>query len=78
MSLYNCPKCNEKAFTWWINEEVSPLTNWSCGECRYVAREDETLERVCSACREKAELQLEDDAKTYWWCCRCNSIKEEI
>lgn len=75
MATQICPNCREDDFTWCI-DEGEPLTRWSCGNCGYVAYEDETLERECSTCGVKTESRLQDDVKTYWWCCRCNSIKE--
>ena len=78
MSTQICPNCQEDAFTWCLDEEVSPLTMWGCFKCRYIAYEDETLERECSVCGIKTESRLQDDVKTYWWFCRCNTVKEEI
>ncbi len=63
----------QKSFTWSIDEEVSPLTFWGCIECHYGAYEDESLERKCEKCGEKALVNLKDEAHAYWWCFNCQS-----
>ncbi len=40
MALQICPKCKEKAFIWFINEKTN-ITNWSCFNCDYEAKENE-------------------------------------
>ncbi|MDA3613808.1 hypothetical protein [Polluticaenibacter yanchengensis] len=71
MATHICPNCKEDSFTWSIDEEESSLTKWGCYNCYYIAWEDETLERVCSNCGKKAEFNLKDDTKEYWWCWNC-------
>jgi hypothetical protein len=46
MALQICPKCKELSFTWFIDEEQPPLTQWNC-QCGYYALEDESKERDC-------------------------------
>ena len=74
MATQICPHCKEDSFTWSIDEEESPLTKWGCYSCGYIAFEDESLERLCSACHKKTESKLEDNLKKYWWCSNCNRI----
>lgn len=73
MATQICPNCKADAFTWSIDEE-SGLTMWGCHECGYIAWEDETLERVCSNCGGKSEMNLKDGTKEFWWCCSCNRV----
>ena len=73
MSLQICPKCHQKLFTWFIDEEVSPFTIWGCS-CGYMAFEDEAFERKCSNCGRNTESKLKDEEKEYWWCASCNRI----
>jgi hypothetical protein len=49
MALQICPKCKELSFTWFIDEEITPLTQWTC-ECGYYALEDETKIQNCPNC----------------------------
>lgn len=76
MALQQCPKCSSESFTWFIDDEISDLTNWSCGQCGYFAQEDEKNERVCHRCNAKTESLLSDQDDTYYWCSKCNSIRE--
>lgn len=71
MGLITCPSCRDQAFTWSYDEENTPATTWSCSGCRYIAREDESFERVCVTCGTKNEIRLEDDIKIYWYCHLC-------
>ena len=57
-----------------MDEDESPMTVWGCWNCKYIAYEDESFERVCNACQTKTEMRLEDEQKKYWWCCRCNRV----
>jgi len=74
LSEQACPKCMEQAFTWSIDEEVSPLTVWFCSLCKYKAFADESDERNCLKCKMKSESKLKDDNNEFWWCCSCNTI----
>ncbi len=70
MALQICPKCKEKAFTWFINEKTN-ITNWSCFNCDYEAKEND--ECVCENCEKKTKTKLKDKEKEYWWCSNCNT-----
>ena len=74
MAEVNCPNCKENYFTWYIDEEESPLTVWYCRNCEYIAYEDEATERECSDCHAKTESELKDNVKKYWWCSTCDRI----
>ena len=79
MATQICPNCNSDSFTWSIDEEESPLTNWGCFTCGYQAYEDESEESVCTQYKSKSLLRLKDDVRVYWWCCNCNisvAVKE--
>ena len=71
MSLQICPKCKEKHFSWSIDKEVSEMTLWYCGCCKYSAKEDEAQETFCPKCGEKSYMLLQDDSETYRYCHRC-------
>jgi RNA polymerase subunit RPABC4/transcription elongation factor Spt4 len=73
MSTQICPVCREDSFTWYPDEEKSPLTVWACYNCEYTAYEDETLEGTCLVCNKKSEMLLKDEELEYWWCATCNT-----
>jgi hypothetical protein len=73
MALQHCPKCGVKAFTWLIDEDVSPLTQWHCTTCSYAAEEDESLGRVCGACG-RSEVCLRDGDRHYRFCFGCGKV----
>ena len=74
MTLQLCPKCGHRRFSWWIDEDVSPLTQWRCGHCRYSAEEDESRESTCPACgAERSRMLLADPNGRYWFCLSCQS-----
>jgi hypothetical protein len=76
MALQICPKCKKLAFTWFIDEEQTPLTQWNC-ECGYYALEDEGKTRDCPACHvKKAYSYMSDDEGKYWWCYHCGKIEK--
>lgn len=70
MSAQRCPKCGVDAFTWSIDEEISPLTIWHCSVCLYRAEEDESLEHACEECGD-GQICLRDDAHEYRFCLGC-------
>jgi hypothetical protein len=69
-----CPKCKQEAFNWTYDEDHTPHTFWKCGNCKYEAYEDESMERPCKDCGSKTESRLEDEQIKYWWCSRCNKV----
>jgi len=73
MALQICPKCKERAFTWFINEKAN-ITNWSCFSCDYEAKENEADECTCEHCGKKTQTRLKDKETEYWWCSGCNKI----
>lgn len=72
MATQICPICKADSFTWYTNEEESPLIQWMCDKCDYRAYEEESTIRECSTCKKKTESLLVDNAKKYWWCSFCN------
>jgi hypothetical protein len=75
MALQICPKCKELSFTWYIDEEQSPLTQWNC-KCGYLAFEDETKIRDCPVCKnKKSDSYMIDTTGKYWWCYRCGKFE---
>ncbi|MHC6202465.1 hypothetical protein ACYULU_04635 [Breznakiellaceae bacterium SP9] len=68
MSLQICPKCKRYSFTWFIDEEETPLTQWLCNACGYIAFEDETMESACPHCGKKTQSRLLDASGQYSWC----------
>jgi hypothetical protein len=75
MSLQPCPNCGRRAFTWSLDDEVSPLTQWHGSLCRYRAEEDESRESGCQACgAQRSRLRLSDRNGTYWFCLSCQSL----
>ena len=74
MSAQDCPNCRRRGFTWWVDEEASRLTQWSCGLCGYAAEEDESLASTCPECRsDGVHVRLSDPQGQYWFCLRCLS-----
>lgn len=76
MSLQICPLCRERAFTWHIDEDLSPLTQWHCSLCDYRAEEDESQESECDCCGgERSCVSLSDGLRAYWFCFACHSLR---
>jgi hypothetical protein len=76
MALQICPKCKKLDFTWFIDDEESPLTQWGCGECAYHAFEDESKLRDCTVCGDKdSDSYMIEDENKYWWCSSCGRIE---
>lgn len=62
--LHPCPNCKKEGFTWSIDEEASPLTEWRCWKCGYQEWEDEGLKWPYEKLIEKWEsLRQEHDNK---------------
>jgi hypothetical protein len=77
MALQICPKCRELSFTWYIDAEQSPLTQWGC-QCGYHAFEDESKIQDCPVCGCKKNYSYMIDNKgKYWWCSHCGKIAVE-
>lgn len=75
MALQICPKCKGRSFTWFMNGK-SALTYWSCFECDYEARENESDESVCVSCGKETKIKLKDKEKEYEWCSNCNETTD--
>jgi len=78
MALQICPKCKELSFTWHIDEDQTPLTQWACrnSQCGYHVLEDEGKLRDCPICRAKeAYSYIIDGENTFWWCFRCGKTE---
>lgn len=75
MAQQICPSCHVKAFTWYLDEEETPLTQWICDSCKFHALEDETDECVCDKCGVKTKSKLQTKEKGFWWCSSCNEIE---
>lgn len=72
MSAQICPRCQVRHFIWWIDEELSPFTQWVCGNCHYTAEENEKRIADCSHCAANASLSLmNDDTGPKRWCSAC-------
>jgi len=77
MSLQLCPQCHQKSITWSIDEERSPLTQWWCNQCHYLAMEDENKMSLCTHCgRDKASLFLTDSTGHHRWCPQCQHFEQ--
>jgi transcription elongation factor Elf1 len=75
MALQYCPKCKKLSFTWCLDEEQTPLTQWHC-YCGYYALENESKQRDCPVCdTEKAYSYMIDAKNKYWWCHKCGKIE---
>jgi hypothetical protein len=73
MTAVPCPRCGETGLTWFIDERKSPLTQWSCALCKYLALEDESKETACPHCAAGA-IELQDERGSYRYCIVCRSI----
>lgn len=73
MAIQICPKCENKSFTWVVDEKD---TVWYCSSCNYSAIENESLERICAMCNSKTEIRLTDSEQEFWWCNNCNAINK--
>ncbi|ESP90937.1 hypothetical protein N483_20335 [Pseudoalteromonas luteoviolacea NCIMB 1944] len=71
MSEHYCPNCEEKSFTWSIDEEVSLNTVWNCSLCGFQAEENESLESVCESCGTKNNIHLKSSAHNFCYCTHC-------
>ena len=76
MATQICPNCKEDAFTWFMDEDISPLMIWSCTSCNYNALEDDSKERLCHSCNHKTESLFKDNEKEFWWCSSCHQISK--
>ena len=74
MSSQICPRCDQKGFTWYIDEEDSPLTQWHCALCGYSAQEDESHISDCSSCgTANFRSLLTDPNGAYHYCFDCHT-----
>ena len=74
MAAHLCPNCGHCRMFWSIDEEVTPLTQWHCGQCGYSALEDESKMSTCPTCgTEKSYLLLSDPNRTFWFCLTCQA-----
>ena len=72
MSLQICPKCGVMAITWFLDEDVSPFTLWTCSSCGYTIEEDEKRKYDCLRCASaKGCLLVKDKEGFYRWCSAC-------
>jgi len=74
MTAHACPRCRETGFTWYLRDEKSPLTQWSCARCKYSAQEDESKETTCRDCGAASASELRDERGTYYYCFTCGSL----
>ena len=72
MSVQICPHCGAKAITWSLDTDASPLTQWRCNGCNYLAQEDEAQQADCPRCATaKSYLLIKDVAGFHRWCYAC-------
>jgi len=76
MTEQYCPNCKEKCFTWGIDEEESPLTQWHCSNCKYYAWEDESKESNCGKCGTKNSMLLKSGSSYFYFCTNCQNKSE--
>jgi ribosomal protein L37AE/L43A len=76
MATQICPKCKQDSFTWYIDDEMSTITIWSCYLCDYQTYEDDRDEVKCENCQEKTKTILQNEVEEFWWCSVCNTISE--
>ncbi len=76
MTEHVCPSCNQKGFTWHIDEEVSVNTLWCCSACEFQAEEKEELESMCSQCNTKNNIYLESKGNYFRYCTECETKTE--
>jgi phage/plasmid primase-like uncharacterized protein len=76
MTAQLCPRCRQIGLTWSIDEEESPLTQWHCSLCEYVAWEDESKEQPCHMCGRQGSILIEDESGTYRYCFACGGVGE--
>ncbi len=76
MSLQVCPRCEKRAFTWFVDEERSQFTCWHCDKCGYETQEDESREMVCPHCGQQHGSSLVSDKEGFHrWCYRCHRFE---
>ena len=71
MSEQYCPSCENKAFVWSLDEEVSPNTLWQCSSCDFHAEENESLEGKCSKCGTENLMYLKAGSDFLRFCTNC-------
>lgn len=76
MATQICPKCKQESFSWYIDEEMSTITIWSCYNCDYQTYEDDCDEVKCENCQEITKTFLQNEDEEFWWCSVCNAISE--
>ncbi len=73
MSEQICPNCNQMAFTWSIDEDISGFTLWYCSLCSFKAQEDESKECQCDSCGDKSLMYLKAGESNFWFCTTCQN-----
>ena len=76
MAPQNCPKCKKSSFTWYVDDEMSSITIWSCYNCDYQTYEDDRDEIKCEKCQENTKTFLKNEDEEFWWCSVCNTVSE--
>jgi ribosomal protein L37AE/L43A len=69
-----CPKCRKDSFSWYIDEELSNFTFWSCSNCDFQTYEDDRDEVEYGNCKEITKTFLKNEDEEFWWCSVCNTI----
>jgi len=76
MTEHVCPSCNEKGFTWSLDEEASANIIWYCTVCKFRAEEKEDLESMCLQCNIKNNMYLESGGSYFRYCTECKTKTE--
>jgi DNA-directed RNA polymerase subunit RPC12/RpoP len=71
MAEHYCPNCKQKKFSWFIDEEAGPYTQWRCSRCDYVAQENEAREMSCTECNTKNFLYFKTNNDFFRFCIKC-------
>ncbi len=90
MALQICPVCKEKDFTWYMqgSEPDEPETGWYCGNCDFVAYEDErynsdgtyrfeSVSRCCTGCGSIYGIKLQKQGQQWLWCHHCHLLTQQ-
>lgn len=74
MSNYECPKCHNQSFSWYVSEVLSNITVWNCSTCPLQIFEDESEEEKCENCHEITKTFLRSQEEQFNWCSNCNIV----